>query len=477
MTNAAGTPFSFFRYIFWNEAIDLNTQAGQQILQHELTHVNQKHSIDKLLIQLVLVVGWFNPFFWLLKKEMNMIHEFISDQKAVGKGNTASLATMLLTAAYPQQQFALTNPFFFSPIKRRLQMLTLNKNCRFTYLRRLMVLPILVIVTVLIAFRTASSSTIHTRLDKVYTVVIDAGHGGADNGALALDGTTEKQINLQLANLVQSMNTHPNIKIKLTRENDAFQTVQDKASLANSMHPDLFISLHCNAAVSNQTDQGIELYLPGTDKPGYAHNYAFANTMANSFIAAKHAVRGVLSRNQRMYVLQNVTCPAVLIEAGFLTNAAELKKLKDKRYQEELAIAILNGIQQYLSLQEKKTTSLINPIKGAQVDKMHSLPKQRNTLNTSGTRTSFSKMHTENEVINNAITNNQTVIDTLQQQQTNPVNTSLPPRPPNSFLIADSAGNVSWITLPKEVGMLKMNNLSIFTQTILLPKKPVHTHK
>jgi TonB-dependent SusC/RagA subfamily outer membrane receptor len=153
LTQAKGTPFSFFRYIFWNEEIDIRSAAGKQILQHELTHVQQKHSFDKLLIQLMLIGGWFNPFFWLLRKEMDMIHEFIADKKAVNNGDTAALAQMLLTAAYPQQQFALTHPFFFSPIKRRLQMLTNNKNPRYSYIRRLVVLPLLAVVIVLFAFR------------------------------------------------------------------------------------------------------------------------------------------------------------------------------------------------------------------------------------------------------------------------------------------------------------------------------------
>jgi hypothetical protein len=153
LTHAQGTPFSFFRYIFWNEEIDIRSEAGQQILQHELTHVQQKHSFDKLFIQVMLIGGWFNPFFWLLRNEMEMIHEFIADKKAVNNGDTAALAQMLLTAAYPQQKFALTHPFFFSPIKRRLLMLTNNKNPRFSYIRRLVVLPLLAVVVVLFAFR------------------------------------------------------------------------------------------------------------------------------------------------------------------------------------------------------------------------------------------------------------------------------------------------------------------------------------
>jgi len=140
MTRVKGTPFSFFNYIFWNAEIDIQTPAGKQILQHELTHVTQYHSIDKIVIQLNLIAGWFNPFFWLLKKELDMIHEFIADKKSVEHGDTASFAQMLLTTAYPGQQFPLTNPFFFSPIKRRLKMLTNVKNPSFSYARRIVVL-------------------------------------------------------------------------------------------------------------------------------------------------------------------------------------------------------------------------------------------------------------------------------------------------------------------------------------------------
>lgn len=172
LTKAKGAPFSFFSYIFWHESIDLRSDAGKQMMQHELTHVQQKHSIDKILMQLVLIAGWFNPFFWLIKKEMEMIHEFIADKKAVANGDTASLAQMLLAAAYPQQHYLLTNPFFFSPIKRRLQMITKNTNPRFSYMRRLIVLPLLAIVVVLFAFRTkelhnAENISLETIVDQI----------------------------------------------------------------------------------------------------------------------------------------------------------------------------------------------------------------------------------------------------------------------------------------------------------------------
>src|SRR5206468_2329932 len=61
-TRSAGTPFSFFRYIFWNEDIDLQSHTGQQIFQHELVHVQERHSLDKIFMQLLLILFWCNPF-------------------------------------------------------------------------------------------------------------------------------------------------------------------------------------------------------------------------------------------------------------------------------------------------------------------------------------------------------------------------------------------------------------------------------
>jgi TonB-dependent SusC/RagA subfamily outer membrane receptor len=178
MTRVKGTPFSFFSYIFWNAEIDIQTPAGKQILQHELTHVKQYHTIDKIVIQLNLIAGWFNPFFWLLKKELDMIHEFIADKKSVEHGDAASLAQMLLTTAYPGQQFPLTNPFFFSPIKRRLKMLTNVKNPSFSYARRIVVLPLLSIVVLLFSFRTKEEKMIApvSMMDTTKKVMIVQGY-------------------------------------------------------------------------------------------------------------------------------------------------------------------------------------------------------------------------------------------------------------------------------------------------------------
>ena len=406
LTQLKGTPFSFFRFIFWHESIDLKTEAGKQMLAHELTHVQQKHSIDKIVIQINLVAGWFNPFFWLLKKEMEMIHEFIADNKAINNGDTASLAQMLLTAAYPQQHYLLTTPFFFSPIKRRLQMISNKQNPKFTYMRRLIILPVVAIMVVLFAFRTkdlkiANTISVETILEKVtdkitgkstpndginnnaafnlnktYTVVIDAGHGGEDKGAKSLDGlTTESQIDLALAKAVIAANQNSNIKILLTRNTDLFQSVVEKANFANTQKADLFISLHCNQMAPiksstandvNNPKKGIEIYIANKQKAiNYEANLLFANQIANSIKQANLNMLGVKTREKGIWVLQSVNCPSVLVEAGFMTNASDLKQLKDPAYQANFAKLIVGGIENYLSAKEQSIIIMDTTIKPA----------------------------------------------------------------------------------------------------------------
>lgn len=391
LTQAKGTPFSFFRYIFWNEEIDIRSEAGKQILQHELTHVKQKHSVDKIIIQLVLVAGWFNPFFWLLKKEMEMIHEFIADKKAVTDGDTAALAHMLLTAAYPRQQFAMTNPFFFSPIKRRLQMLANNHHPRFSYLRRLVVLPLLAVVVVLFAFRskeqrargpisvatmmekvvdvvagnqsqTGVSVANIAMLDRTYTVVLIPGHGGENTGIVTADGTKESTLTLALAKAVKEMNGNDKIRIILTRESDQTMPYQQAAAVTNQYHPDLVLLLHANefmAAKNNNGKRaqdplsGIRFYIPDATSKQSLLSRLLASEMAFAMTPLKSPVMGIRSNKATNYVLNQLNSPSVLIEAGFMSNPADLAKLQTESYRREMAVSILNGMNEYLVKSKK----------------------------------------------------------------------------------------------------------------------------
>lgn len=147
ITETPSAPYSFFRLLFWRSDLDPDSPYGKRVLQHELTHIREKHSTDKLFVELLLVVCWFNPFFWLIRKELYIIHEFLADRKAIEQNNGAAFAEMILQTMNATHLSPITNPFFSSHIKRRLKMITTSNKPQFSYLRRISALAAMVTVS------------------------------------------------------------------------------------------------------------------------------------------------------------------------------------------------------------------------------------------------------------------------------------------------------------------------------------------
>jgi TonB family protein len=152
LTNEENAPFSFFKWLFWRAEIDPNSENGQRILQHELGHINQKHSIDKILTELLLVFFWMNPFFWILKKELYSIHEFLADQKAISNSDGAAFANMILQVVYAGPTPSLVNPFYNLQLKRRLVMITKHHQPKYTYARRISGLVLMISMAIIMMF-------------------------------------------------------------------------------------------------------------------------------------------------------------------------------------------------------------------------------------------------------------------------------------------------------------------------------------
>ena len=353
MTDVKGTPFSFFKYVFWNNSIDLHSELGKGILAHEVAHVEENHSFDKLLIELQLVFGWFNPILWLIRNELYLIHEFIADKKSVENNDVSVLAELLLASAYPSQQHLLSNPFFFSPIKRRIQMFTKTKT-KYSYLRRLTILPILAVIVLLFAFRNhAINSKPITHLDKKYTVIVDAGHGGHDPGATTPDGTTEKKLTLAIAQKIKSLNNNPNINIILTRESDKFVDLVERANFANASNANLFLSIHIDNSKSPKST-GASCFVP-------SKNYLYinkSNVFAKNILMATNGLftNGKLkTRDKGIWVIENAQMPAVLFESGYMSNSNDLQFVKENI--SNIAGGLLAAIEAYLANENTLTTS------------------------------------------------------------------------------------------------------------------------
>ena len=151
-TSVEDAPFSFFRNLFWKKECALNDENGQRMLHHEITHIEQYHSFDKVLATLSTCLAWMNPFFWLIRKELEVVHEFIADEAAITNNDASQLADMLLAAQFSPTLFSNGQSFFYSSIKRRILMLTASKKTSYSYARRLLVLPITLGALALLSF-------------------------------------------------------------------------------------------------------------------------------------------------------------------------------------------------------------------------------------------------------------------------------------------------------------------------------------
>lgn len=150
-TAEPGTPFSFFRWLFWNNKIELDSEKGEQIFRHEVFHIQQKHSLDIIFMEIITIVFWVNPLFHLMKKELKAIHEFLADRFASNETKKWEYAEMLLMQAL-NTQHQLVHPFFHNQIKRRIAMITNPHKTSHQYLRKLLVLPLAALLVTLFAF-------------------------------------------------------------------------------------------------------------------------------------------------------------------------------------------------------------------------------------------------------------------------------------------------------------------------------------
>lgn len=135
-------PFSFFRNLFWKNSIELQSDLGRQILKHEMVHIEQKHTWDKIIITSVISIVWFNPIFYLIKKEIILIHEYLADKKTVKESDTRAFAQMLLASHFTGTSLPATSPFLNSNLKKRIIMLK-KSHTKFSYLRKISALPLI----------------------------------------------------------------------------------------------------------------------------------------------------------------------------------------------------------------------------------------------------------------------------------------------------------------------------------------------
>lgn len=178
-------------------------------------------------------------------------------------------------------------------------------------------------------------------------VVIDPGHGGRDPGAIS-EGVSEKMVTLPIARRVIAKLKALGVHVIPTRTGDTYPTLNARADLANRRRADLFVSIHANSA-PRKSAAGVEILYRADGNRGRSSR-RLATAVVDAIIARTQANnRRARADSRGLRVLKRTRMPAILVEVGFLSNAAERRRLVTSRYQEKVAQGIVDGIVHYVS--------------------------------------------------------------------------------------------------------------------------------
>lgn len=223
------------------------------------------------------------------------------------------------------------------------------------------------------------------RLDRNKIIVIDAGHGGKDPGAVGRNKDKEKVIVMDIASELKEILKSRGYKVHMTRDSDVFVKLSQRTQFANKRNADIFVSIHANAVAKENANNvhGIECYFLSNSRSSRAKKVAakensadlsdmnfygkesFLNTLNKHNIVASNKLaidlqRGMLGslngysdvhdagvREGPFWVLVGAQMPSVLVEVGFISHPVESKRLVDRRYQKSLATGLANGVERY----------------------------------------------------------------------------------------------------------------------------------
>ncbi|NII85792.1 N-acetylmuramoyl-L-alanine amidase [Pedobacter sp. SG908] len=363
---------SFFNQIIVDSS--LQYEEKNLVIKHESVHVEQLHAVDKLLVNFVTAVLWFNPIIYFWRNAIDHNHEFLADRETSKAVDKKIYASLLLDLAMPFQNLAI-NSFSKLPLKNRIMMLYKEPNTKLQKLAYLAIIPVLMICCM--AFINRKEIIVEKTLagnqasadapikPNVYAMrylssdikfnpnakpafreiepvlVVDAGHGGKDGTVAALDGQKEKDLNLRAVKILKEEAAKRGIKIILTRNADQFISLRDRLPKQEAM---AFISIHHNATLANAVVPfgGIEIYVSKQNS-----NIKTAEDLGAGILSKLKQLNGLEVRdslkNANLLLLRESKVPAVLIELGNISDGKTLEYINQEKNIRRISNLILDG--------------------------------------------------------------------------------------------------------------------------------------
>jgi N-acetylmuramoyl-L-alanine amidase len=179
-----------------------------------------------------------------------------------------------------------------------------------------------------------------------FTLVIDPGHGGVDQGTSVRNGIKEKNITLGIAEEIHKLSPLYGIYTILTRDSDVFMNPLQRVEFASNRHADAYVSIHVNELKGYQYVSGMQVYVSNYN-PKFSESCKLGSSIATNLSTDFKIFPRLEDRSENIYVLSQNPLPSVLIECGFITNPGDLKLLTDSTKILILAKQILAGVQAY----------------------------------------------------------------------------------------------------------------------------------
>ena len=212
-----------------------------------------------------------------------------------------------------------------------------------------LVLPVIVILIATDSYVTVSGSA-----DIFPLLIIDAGHGGLDSGAIAADGTKESELNLAIALKIRAIAELYGIENCLLRQGDntlsdsqnysEHRDLERRTEIVNSKENCVYLSIHQNCYPTGQPSGSLVIYSSESGSEAFGkltHDSLIKQLNPNNRRMAEPA-------DNKYYILSHVNCPAILVECGFMSNFSEMEKLKTSNYQSSISAVLMGSFIQYV---------------------------------------------------------------------------------------------------------------------------------
>jgi len=180
------SPYSFMNYVFISQLL-IKSKGYDKMIEHEVEHVKQGHSVDVIILELLTVFQWFNPFMWMLNRAIRETHEFLADQAVLSKGVSRGEYKLLLLNQFVGDQLVIANNFNYSLIKKRIKMMSKIKSSKLAISK--IVIGVLVAVALVIAFACEQKESVEIKTDQQDGITIISTI--QDNGKIKIEGSKE----------------------------------------------------------------------------------------------------------------------------------------------------------------------------------------------------------------------------------------------------------------------------------------------